>query len=130
MATFLSDEWFTEVEKIRSAHGDPPASGPMATVELNVVVTGGPEGQREVHLAGGNFAAGPLATASTKLTVPYDLARKLFIEADMAAAMPAFMSGQIKVEGDMSKLMGMAGGGQTISEEQEAVQEAIKAVTD
>lgn len=130
MTTFLSDAWFAEVQKIRAEHGDPPASGPMATVELNVVVTGGPDGERQVHLAQGAFGQGALASAATTLTVPYDLAKKLFIDADMAAAMPAFMSGQIKVEGDMSKLMAMQGGGAAMTPEQQAVQDAIKAMTD
>lgn len=130
MVSFLSDAWFSQVEKIRAEHGDPPASGPMASVDLNIVVTSGPDGERQVHLTGGNFGLGALPSASTKLTVPYDLAKKLFIDADMAAAMPAFMSGQIKVEGDMSKLMAMQAGGAAMTPEQKAVQDAIKAVTD
>ena len=35
----------------------------------------------------------------------------MFIEGNQQAAMQAFMSGQIKVEGDMTKLMAMQGGG-------------------
>ena len=41
------------------------------------------------------------------MTVPYEVAKKVFIEQDQQAGMQAFMQGQIKVEGDMSKLMAM-----------------------
>ena len=43
----------------------------------------------------------------------YAVAKKLFVDGDQAAGMQAFMSGQIKVEGDMSKLMAMGQGGGT-----------------
>ena len=33
--------------------------------------------------------------------------RKVFLEFDMAAAMQAFMTGKIKVQGDMSQLMAL-----------------------
>ena len=78
---------------------------------LNVVVTGGPQGDRELHLADGNFATGLIDDAPTKLTVPYTVARAMFVEGNQQAAMQAFMGGQIKVEGDMTKLMAMQGGG-------------------
>jgi hypothetical protein len=105
--TFLSDEWLTEVKKLAAEAG---GAGMMPdSVSLNMVVTGGPQGDRELHVAGGEFAVGLIDEAPTKLTVPYDVARKMFVEGDQSAAMQAFMSGQIKVEGDMTKLMGMQG---------------------
>ena len=73
-----------------------------------MVVTGGPQGDRELHVADGVFAAGLLDDAPTKLTVPYTV-RAMFVEGNQQAAMQAFMSGQIKVEGDMTKLMAMQG---------------------
>jgi putative sterol carrier protein len=41
--------------------------------------------------------------------MPYPVAKNMFVNDDQAAAMQVFMSGQIKVEGDMSKLMAMQG---------------------
>ena len=106
--TFLSDEWLDEVKKLAAEAGG--AGGAMpAGVSLNMVVTGGPQGDRELHVADGVFSAGLLADAPTKLTVPYTVARAMFIDGNQQAAMQAFMSGQIKVEGDMSKLMAMQG---------------------
>ena len=52
--TFLSDEWLDEVKKLASEvdTSDAPA------VTVNVVVTGGPQGDRELHLADGSFGSG------------------------------------------------------------------------
>jgi hypothetical protein len=104
---FLSDEWFAEAKKIRDEANLPAPSGPAADLKLNIVVTGGPSGDKEVHMAGGEFGEGLVDDAPTKLTVPYEVAKKTFIDNDQQAGMQAFMQGQIKVEGDMSKLMAM-----------------------
>jgi len=104
---FLSDEWLSAVQSLAAEAG--PGLMPDS-VSLNLLVTGGPRGDRELHVAEGAFASG-FVDAPTKLTLPYDIARSMFIEGNQQAAMQAFMSGQIKVEGDMSKLMAMQGGG-------------------
>jgi len=39
------------------------------------------------------------------------VARQMFVEGNQQAAMQAFMGGQIKVEGDMTKLMAMQNSG-------------------
>ena len=102
--TFLSDGWLEEVAKLAADAG----GGMMPeSVSLNLVVTGGPEGDRELHIADGAFASGLIADAPTKLTLPYEVAKSMFIKGDQSAAMQAFMSGQIKVEGDMTKLMAL-----------------------
>ena len=79
-------------------------------------------------MAGGNFERGLAEGAPTKLTVPYAVAKSMFIDGNQQAGMQAFMSGQIKVEGDMSKLMAMQGGGGP-SPEQEAFTQKIKELT-
>ena len=127
--TFLSDAWFDAVAKIRAELGDPPPPAGMADLQLNIVVSGGPDGDREIHLSGGQFEQGLVDGAPTKLTVPFDVAKSMFVEGNQQAAMQAFMSGQIKVEGDMSKLMAMQAGGGAPGAEAQALQERIKAVT-
>ena len=79
-------------------------------------------------MAGGQFERGLHDEAPTKLTVPYEVAKKVFISGDQQAAMQAFMSGQIKVEGDMTKIMAMQAAGAP-SPEQAAFQEKIKGLT-
>ena len=41
------------------------------------------------------------------MTTDYATAHKIFVEQDQAAGMQAFMSGRIKVQGDMMKMMAM-----------------------
>ena len=45
--------------------------------------------------------------AKTTLNMDGETLRKVFLEFDMAAAMQAFMTGKIKVQGDMSQLMAL-----------------------
>ena len=106
---FLSDEWLAAAKAIAAEAG--AGSAAPSDITLNVVVTGGPQGDRELHCSGGGFETGLLEDAPTKLTVPYSVARQMFVEGNQQAAMQAFMGGQIKVEGDMTKLMAMQSGG-------------------
>ena len=122
---FLTDAWFDEVEKLRSEAPEPAAQ--MRDLKLNIVVTGGPDGERDIHLDAGQFERGHVDGAPTKLTVPYDVAKAIFIDGNPQAGMQAFMSGQIKVEGDMSKVMAMQS--MSPSPEQQAFQEKLKALT-
>ena len=122
---FLSDEWLAEVKRITDEAGG--GEGPGSDITVNVVVTDGPSGDREVHLSGGKFGAGPVDGAPTKLTVPYGVAKQMFIEGNQQAAMQAFMSGQIKVEGDMTKLMAMQAQG--TSPRQEELQQKLREIT-
>ena len=124
---FLSDGWFEEAERIR-AEIDPPVPAMIQGLVINLVVKNGPQGDIEAKMSGGRFLKGLAADAPTKLTVPYDIAHKMFIEQDPQASMQAFMSGQIQVEGDMSKIMAMQAAGPP-SPEALQVQSRIKEMT-
>src|SRR5437870_12561068 len=112
--TFLSDEWLEAAKKLAEESGEAAAAG-ASDLKLNFTITGGPEGDKEMHVAGGMsagaFGKGHLADAPTKIIVPFDVAKQMIVEGNQQAAMQAFMQGQIKVEGDMSKLMAMQAGG-------------------
>jgi len=123
---FLSDEWMDAIEGLRDEAPEPPAA--TKDLVINLVVPDCPFGPREAHMAGGQFERGLHDAAPTKLTVPYEVAKKIFISGDQQAAMQAFMSGQIKVEGDMTKVMAMQAAGAPTAE-QVAFQEKIKALT-
>lgn len=100
---FLSDDWLKAVQSLAEDAG--PGIMP-SEVSLDLHVTGGPAGDRELHVADGAFGSG-FVGAPTKLTLTYAVARAMFLEGNQQAAMQAFMSGQIRVEGDMSRLMAM-----------------------
>jgi hypothetical protein len=124
---FLSDDWFDAVEALRDEAPEPAPA--MKELTLNIVVAGGPDGDREIHMSGGQFERGLAEGAPTKLTVPYEVAKSMFIDGNQQAGMQAFMSGQIKVEGDMTKLMAMQAGGGAPTAEQQAFQAKIKDLT-
>jgi hypothetical protein len=121
---FLSEDWFSAVEAL----GPPPAATGPDPGPINVVVTRDEGDQVEIHLANGAMARGLFDGAPTTITTPFEVAKSLFIKRDQQAAMQAFMSGQIKVQGDMTKLMAM-GQGATPSPEQEAYGKSIVDLT-
>jgi len=125
---FLSEAWFTEAEKLNE--DAPPAPGAAADLVLNIVVTGAPDGEVEATMNKGKFERGLAADAPTKISVPYDVAHDVFINGNQAAAMQAFMAGQIKVEGDMTRLMALQAGGGSPTPEQQAFQQKLKDITE
>ena len=126
---FLSAGWFDEAEKIRQEINSPVPEAARDLV-INLVVTGGPDGDIEVKMSGGKFEQGLAADAPTKLTVPYAVAKSMFIDGDQQAAMEAFMAGKIQVEGDMSKLMAMGGGGGGAGPGAQKLRERLKEITE
>ncbi|MBO3670840.1 SCP2 sterol-binding domain-containing protein [Acinetobacter soli] len=106
MPAFLTDDWFTTVEKLSADAGDlnlPPA---LANLAINLVVANA-DNTTEVSLENGKIHKGLSPNAKTTLNMDADTLRKVFLEFDMAAAMQAFMTGKIKVQGDMSQLMAL-----------------------
>jgi putative sterol carrier protein len=122
---FLSEDWFTAVDALRPEAPAPPDV--VKDLVINLTVTGAPAGDLELRIDGGQLERGHKEGAPTTMTVPYDTAKALFVQNDQAAAMQAFMSGQIKVTGDMTKLMMM----QTVppSEEQKAFSQKLADLT-
>jgi hypothetical protein len=124
---FLSDAWLADVQQLAAEEG----AGLMPdSVQINMVVTGTPEGDKELHMAEGSFATGLLGECPTKITVPYEVAKSMFVNGDQAAAMQAFMSGQIKIEGDMTRLMALQTQAPSVSADQaSSMQARLKALT-
>lgn len=125
---FLSDEWMDAVEALRD---EMPSVDGADDLVINLVITDCPFGEREAHISGGQIDRGLVDGAPTTLTVPYDVARKVFVEQDPQAAMQAFMGGHIKVQGDMTKLMATMQAQSTAqpTPEQEAFANKLKDLT-
>jgi hypothetical protein len=100
---FLSDEWFEAVDALRDKA--PAAPEEVADIAVNMVVTGGPDGERTLHFAGGRFDRGLVDGAPTTVTVPHRVARSLLVDLDPGVAITAFMTGEIRVDGDLNRLM-------------------------
>jgi hypothetical protein len=126
---FLSDEWFAAVKQLVEDHGaDAPA---QANITMNLTVTDTPFGdERRMHMGAkdgrGQWGVDHEADADVTLTTDYATAKEVFVAGDPAAGMQAFMSGKVKVQGDMAKLMAaQAGGGGN-----PALTEAIQGITE
>ena len=127
---FLSEGWFGEVKTLIDQHGT--GEGPSQDIMVNLVVTETPfEADKEMHMGsqGGNpnWGDGHVDAADVTLTLDYDTAKNIFISGDQQAGMQAFMSGKIKVQGDMTKLMMMQQGGNSGNPE---LQKAIQEITE
>jgi hypothetical protein len=108
---FLSDEWVAAAREIRkeiSGSGD-GAPGPMVRVNLIVNEVPFGEGSLDAHLdtssAEIDVEAGHLPNPDCTLTLDYATAKAILVEGHPQVAIQAFMSGKIKVEGDLAKLM-------------------------
>jgi SCP-2 sterol transfer family len=105
---FLSDEWFDEVRRIVGERDvELPAHAEML---MNLVVTETPFGEdRLMHIGAKDGAtdwgSGHADGADLTLTTDYATARDIFVSANPAAGMQAFMEGKVKVQGDLTKLM-------------------------
>ena len=109
---FLSDEWMAAAKAIREKYAD-QAAKVTTSIRMNQVITDVPFGDGTVNLfmdtSSGDVVmeSGSLETPDLTMTTDWDTARKIFVEQDQAAGMQAFMSGKIKVQGDMMKMMAM-----------------------
>lgn len=125
---FLTNDWFAELKKIKDEMGEIEIAPQLKDVVLNVTITGGPEGDKDITIKGLDFNEGHTDEAKTTIVIPYEMAKKMFIDNDRTAAMQAFMSGQLKVKGDMSKMMALAGVKPT--EDQEKFREKLVEITE
>lgn len=123
---FLSDEWFAKVRELRAEAGDIQAPPALADLVINITVNTD-AGEKKMALAGGMIEEGHQDGAPTTLILPADLAKRIFIEGDQSAGMQGFMSGQIRIEGDMSKLMALQTAQPTA--EQKELMQKIHAIT-
>jgi putative sterol carrier protein len=130
---FLSEEWMTAAKAIREKYADqvPPVA---VSIRMNQVITDVPfgEGTINAYLDTSSGAVemelGALETPDLTLTTDYATAKAVFVDQDQAAGMQAFMSGKIKVQGDMMKMMAMQTGMPQTDVTQQ-VQDEIKSIT-
>jgi putative sterol carrier protein len=107
---FLSDEWAKAFTDAMNSNEDfKQAAGSQSSKVQNVVNS--PEGEKRFYLKleGGQVevATGDLPDAEATITQDYDTAVALFKNELTGTA--AYMSGKIKVQGDLMKLMQMQG---------------------
>lgn len=98
--------------EIRARYEDQAATITQS-IRINQVITDVPFGdgtvQSYLDTSSGRLEMelGQLDEADATVTTDYATAKAMFVDQDQAAGMQAFMSGKIKVQGDMMKLMAM-----------------------
>jgi putative sterol carrier protein len=123
---FLSDEWFDAAAKVIDEHsGDGP---PPPNLVMNLEVADSDK-TTEFHMGSRDgsmmFGKGHTDGADLTLSTDIDTARSVFVDNNPAAGMQAFMSGKVKIQGDMTKLMMSQGQGGN-----PALNEALQAITE
>ncbi len=110
---FLSDEWFAAAEQLIKAHQVP--APPHGNLVMNLEVT---EGDKTIPFHMGSrdgetlFGKGHIEGSDLTLATDMATAREVFVEGNAQAGMQAFMSGKVRIQGDMTKLMMAQAGGQ------------------
>jgi len=109
---FLSDEWTAEVKRLHDEVLTQPAAMAQG-VRMNLVLTESPlgDGTLDAHLdtSSGDLVVdtGHLESPDLTVTVDYETAKAILVEGDTQAAMQAFTSGRIKIDGDVSQLLAL-----------------------
>jgi putative sterol carrier protein len=111
---FLSDEWIEAARKIRE-ESTGPSTAPQP-VKMNLVIEGVPfgEGTVDAHMDSTSgevkLDVGHLEGPDVTVTLDYDTAKSMMVDADPQAGMQAFMAGKIKLQGDMTKALALQSG--------------------
>lgn len=106
MAVFLTDEWFNEVDRLTQEAGDLNLPPSLANMKLNLNVTDTANGNVDAHFADGVIKKGQ-TDASTTVIIDEATLKEIAVGGDVNKAMEAFMSGKLRIEGDMSQVMAL-----------------------
>jgi putative sterol carrier protein len=108
---FLSDKWISAARAIRDEYADRVPDVP--SMRMNLVVSEVPfgEGAIEAHVDSSSgriqLDLAHIEKPDVTVTADYATVKALFVDQNPAAAMQAFMSGKIRVQGDLGKLMAL-----------------------
>lgn len=130
MAThqFLSPDWIAAARLIHDEYKD-RVEEPTESLRMNVTVTDAPFSEEPVlgcvDTTNGSAVPdeGHLADPDLSVTLPYNLARQLLIDQQPEAVMISFMSGEIEVQGDVTRMLALQDF--DASEEQQALAEEV-----
>lgn len=130
---FLSDSWVEAARKIYARESAKPGP-PIASLRMNLVV-------EQVPFAAEAFAAhfdtsggiaevdlGHIDDPDLTVTLGFEVAKAVLIRNDAQAGIEAFMTGQIRVDGDITRLLAFQQA--TPTARQLAITEEVRAITE
>ncbi len=110
---FLSPEWITAAKEIRDEYG---ARAGTSEIDLaaNVVITSTPfsddvKGHLDTNGSTIMIEQGHLDNPDFTIEMPYEVARQIFVDRDPNALLPILFGGRVKLTGDSSKVLMLAG---------------------
>lgn len=113
----LSEEWLEAARRVRGDYDESPPTVPLA-LRVNLVVTDQPDGRPPVaaHLDTTgevvDVELDHLDSPDVTVTLEWQTARDLLVEGTPQSALAAFFAGRIKVDGDITKLLGIQATGE------------------
>jgi hypothetical protein len=124
---FLSDGWFDAASALIAQHA--AEAPPGQNLVMNLEVSDGTT-TTQFHMGAKDgatmFGKGHTDGADLTLSTDIDTAREVFVANNPQAGMQAFMSGKVRIQGDMTKLMMAQAGGQGGNP---ALSEALQSIT-
>ena len=111
---FLSPGWIVAVREIRDEYAD-RAEVPTVEIAANVTVTDAPFDEPEVRghvdTTGSTVSIdlGHVDHAHFTVEMPYEIAHQVFVDRDPAQIMQIILGGRVKLTGDSSRVLALAG---------------------
>lgn len=123
---FLSNTWFNCVHELNMMAGDLPLPPNLQTLIINIRLND--ENNHHLHLKAGKLWQNSHDHATATLILDCPTLQALIFERRTDAIIDAFMTGKIRVEGDMSALLSLQSA--KPSTEQKALYKQILAMTE
>lgn len=105
MSLFLSSAWFDTVAKLNESAGElnlPPA---LANLVVNATIE--QDSPTLLHLKGGKIHQGHADDAVSTIKIDQETLGDIIKTGDTNIAIEAFMTGKIRIDGDMSAVMSL-----------------------
>ncbi|WP_211828272.1 hypothetical protein [Kistimonas asteriae] len=128
MSQFLSSSWWSQVQQTIADADNLKIPTNIRAICLNITVITLGGHKLSLAMKNGLFVARHQPDATAHITLPLDVARRVFIENDTTAGFKAFIRGQLKASGDLRCLLTLHTAQPTPA--QRRLQQAIAAFTD
>lgn len=127
MAKFLSQEWFDKVAELNNQAGELPLSPAIEKAVFNLQVLQN-ENDIKLHLKSGKIAQNFADNTQATVRLDDETLAGLIAGKDIGVVLEAFMTGKIRIDGDMSAVLALQSA--KPSTEQKALYKQILAVTE
>ena len=127
MAQFLSQTWFDTLKQLNDDAGELNLPPTLANLIINITIKQ-ENTPVELHLKAGKLSIHHTDNAISTIAIDKETVSKLILENDPDVAIEAFMTGKIRIDGDMAQVMALQSA--KPSQEQKALYKKIKEMTE